>query len=166
MDSRRTFKEMGRPWYSYTRKGLINIFNHEKIFVGYIVAKNTYCIDNIGFMFSVGRVFAIQPNQKSLNEVILGILNSKLSQFLMSSLCPIKQGGYYKISSQYLNSFPLPDFENEESQKIKELVLEIQERRFNYSEETAVFEEEVDQLVYRLYDLTEEEIEIIEKGIS
>jgi adenine-specific DNA-methyltransferase len=164
MDSRRTFKEMGRPWYSYTRKGLINIFNHEKIFVGYIVAKNTYCIDNIGFMFSVGRVFAIQPNQKSLNEVILGILNSKLSQFLMSSLCPIKQGGYYKISSQYLNSFPLPDFENEESQKIKELVLEIQERRFNYSEETAVFEEEVDQLVYRLYDLTEEEIEIIEKG--
>lgn len=164
MDSRRTFKEMGRPWYSYTRKGLINIFNHEKILVGYIVAKNTYCIDNIGFMFSVGRVFAIQPNQKSFNEVILGILNSKLSQFLMASVCPIKQGGYYKISSQYLNSFPLPDFENEKAQRIKTLVLDIQKRKSNDLEDTKILESEIDHLVYQLYGLTKEEIEIIENS--
>ncbi|MBU2046384.1 MAG: Eco57I restriction-modification methylase domain-containing protein, partial [Bacteroidetes bacterium] len=108
MDSRKTFKEMSRVWYSYTRKGLIDIFDEKKILVGYIVSKNTYCLDEIGYMFSVGRVFAIQPKDKKLSEIILGILNSRVSEFIMSSLCPIKQGGFFKISSQYLNSFPMP----------------------------------------------------------
>ena len=158
-DSRKTFKEMGRVWYSYTRKGLINIFDEKKILVGYIVSKNTYCLDEIGYMFSVGRVFAIQPNDKQLSEVILGILNSKVSHFLMTSLCPIKQGGFYKISSQYLNSFPIPKLEGEISKNIKDLVLKIQSTK---AAEIADLEIQIDQLVYQLYDLTDEEIKIVE----
>ena len=161
MDSRKTFKEMGRVWYSYTRKGLINIFEEKKILVGYIVSKNTYCLDEFGYMFSVGRVFAIQPNEKNLSEVILGILNSKVSQFLMTSLCPIKQGGFYKISSQYLNSFPIPNLESEFTTGIKDLVLNIQSAK---ATNTTELENQIDQLVYKLYDLTEEEIKIIENA--
>jgi hypothetical protein len=161
MDSRKTFKEMGRVWYSYTRKGLINIFEEKKILVGYIVSKNTYCLDEFGYMFSVGRVFAIQPNEKNLSEVILGILNSKVSQFLMTSLCPIKQGGFYKISSQYLNSFPIPNLESEFTTGLKDLVLNIQSAKEANSTE---LENQIDQLVYKLYDLTEEEIKIIENA--
>jgi len=161
MDSRKTFKEMGRIWYSYTRKGLINIFDEKKILVGYIVSKNTYCLDEIGYMFSVGRVFAIQPNDKQLSEVILGILNSKVSQFLMTSLCPIKQGGFYKISSQYLNSFPIPKLEGKISNAIRDLVLTIQSTKVT---DTTELEPQIDQMVYKLYGLTEEEIEIIENA--
>lgn len=163
MDSRKTFKEMGRDWYSYTRKGLINIFDEKKILVGYIVSKNTYCLDEIGYMFSVGRVFAIQPNDNQLSEVILGILNSKISQFLMTSLCPIKQGGFYKISSQYLNSFPIPKLEGETSNGIKDLVLKIQSAK---AAEITDLENQIDQLVYQLYDLTGEEIAIIENNVK
>lgn len=159
MDSRKTFKEMGRVWYSYTRKGLINIFDEKKILVGYIVSKNTYCLDEIGYMFSVGRVFAIQPNDKQLSEIILGILNSKVSEFLMSSLCPIKQGGFYKISSQYLNSFPIPILESEIITRIKDLVLNIQADK---ATNTTDLENQIDQMVYQLYELTEEEIKIVE----
>ena len=158
-DSRKTFKEMGRVWYSYTRKGLINIFDEKKILVGYIVSKNTYCIDEIGYMFSVGRVFAIQPNDKKINEIILGLLNSKVSQFLMTSLCPIKQGGFYKISSQYLNSFPIPNLESEKAKHIKDLVSNIQSDKIT---NTLDLEKKIDQLVYELYGLTEEEIKIVE----
>lgn len=161
MDSRKTFKEMGRVWYSYTRKGLINIFDEKKILVGYIVSKNTYCLDEIGYMFSVGRVFAIQPDDKQLSEIILGILNSKVSEFLMTSLCPIKQGGFYKISSQYLNSFPIPNLESEIITRIKDLVSIIQSDK---ATNTADLEKQIDKLVYKLYDLTEEEIEIIENS--
>lgn len=159
MDSRKTFNEMGRVWYSYTRKGLINIFAEKKILVGYIVSKNTYCLDEIGYMFSVGRVFAIQPNDKQLSEIILGILNSKVSEFLMTSLCPIKQGDFYKISSQYLNSFPIPILESEIITRIKDLVLNIQSDK---ATNTSSLESQIDQLVYELYGLTEEEIKIVE----
>lgn len=161
MDSRKTFKEMGRIWYSYTRKGLINIFDEKKILVGYIVSKNTYCLDEIGYMFSVGRVFAIQPNNKQLSEIILGILNSKVSQFLMTSLCPIKQGGFYKISSQYLNSFPIPKLEGEISLGIRDLVLKFQSAKVD---DTSNLETQIDQLVYQLYELTAEEIKIVESN--
>jgi adenine-specific DNA-methyltransferase len=166
MDSRKSFKEMGRVWYSYTRKGLINIFDKKKILVGYIVPKNTYCLDEIGFMFSVGRVFAIQPNDEKVTEIILGILNSSLSEFLMSSLCPIKQGGFYKISSHYLNSFPLPQLNKPECQEIKELVIRIQMDIANGINDNGDLEKQIDRLVYQLYDLTEDEIQIIEESIK
>ena len=63
-----------------------------------------------------------------------------------------------------MNSFPIPDFENEKSQRVKELVLDVQKRKSIDSEETAALEKEIDQLVYQLYDLTKEEIEIIENA--
>lgn len=167
MDSRKTFKEMGRKWYSYTRKGLIDIFNETKILVGYIVSKNTYCIDEFGYMFSVGRVFAIQPNNKQLNSTILAILNSKISEFLMTSLCPIKQGGFYKISSQYLNSFPIPNLDTKNVLEINSLVNEILKiKKQNSLADVGDFETEIDQLVYELYGLSEEEVEIVEGGIN
>ena len=163
-DSRRTFDEMNRAWYSYTRKGLIDIFNGNKILVGYIVSDNTFCLDNFGYIFSVGRVFAIYT-QNINNNILLGILNSKLSYFIMKALCPIKQGGFFKISSEYLNSFPISrnvSLENE----ISNLVSIIIEKKalntsFNYSE----IQNHIDQLVYKLYELTDEEIKIVEESI-
>lgn len=106
-DSRKTFKEMGRPWYSYTRKGLIEVFESDKILVGYIVNDNTYCLDDDKFIFSVGRVFGIVPQNNSLKFGLLGLLNSKVSKYLMKLKCPIKKGGYFKISSKYLSEFTI-----------------------------------------------------------
>lgn len=108
-DSRKTFKEMGRPWYSYTRKGLIDVFDKEKILVGYIVNGNTFCHDKNSYMFSVGRVFGIVPTNSSKIFLLLSILNSKISEYLMRQKCPIKKGGYFKISSKYLSDFPISD---------------------------------------------------------
>lgn len=166
MDSRRTFKDMGRLWYSYTRKGLIDVFDQQKILVGYIVPQNTYCLDKIGYMFSVGRVFAIKPNDVTQIEPILGILNSKLSEFLMKSLCPIKQGGFYKISSQYLNSFPIVLDNEDLILEIKSIVIDIiHQKKMEEAEPIKILESQIDQLVYKLYDLTDEEIAIIENGV-
>ncbi len=107
-DSRKTFGEMGRPWYSYTRKGLINVFEKNKILVGYIVNSNTYCLDMNKYMFSVGRVFSIVPLSNDNTKGLLALLNSKVSYFLMKLKCPIKKGGYFKISSKYLADFRIP----------------------------------------------------------
>ena len=116
-------------------------------------------------MFSVGRVCAIKPNDISLIEALLGIMNSKLSFFLMKSLCPIKQGGFFKISSQYLNSFPIAIDDKDILLKIKLIVDEIHFIINSSSKESIKeLESQIDQLVYQLYDLTEEEIEIIENA--
>ncbi len=164
-DSRKTFIELNRPWYSYTRKGLIEIFDKKKILVGYIVPGNTYCEDNKGYMFSVGRVFAIQPNDESNSLVTLAILNSKLSEFWMKSFCPIKQGGFYKISSQYLNSFPiaLENLSDIKRGNFDSTVSYIQNSKDEEKEKITALEAQIDRLVYQLYNLTEEEIAIVEE---
>jgi hypothetical protein len=79
----------------------------------------------------------------------------------MTSLCPIKQGGFYKISSQYLNSFPIPNLESEIITRIKDLVLNIQSDKATNATD---LETQIDQLVYQLYGLTDEEIKIIENA--
>ncbi len=228
-DSRKSFEEMGRPWYSYTRKGLIDIFEKNKILVGYIVNDNTYCLDNKKYMFSVGRVFAIVPNDQELVLGLLGILNSKISAYLMRLKCPIKQGGYFKISSKYLSELCIPNAEcvkvlneqvssillrSDEYQKLIETLPDLIFQKysisitkkiehwysFEFSEVLQDFKKskvqlslseeaewmqyfneqkgrvqklksqieqinkEIDQMVYKLYDLTEEEIAIVEKS--
>ena len=220
---------MGRPWYSYTRKGLIDIFEKNKILVGYIVNDNTYCLDNKKYMFSVGRVFAIVPNDQELVLGLLGILNSKISAYLMRLKCPIKQGGYFKISSKYLSELCIPNAEcvkvlneqvssillrSDEYQKLIETLPDLIFQKysisitkkiehwysFEFSEVLQDFKKskvqlslseeaewmqyfneqkgrvqklksqieqinkEIDQMVYKLYDLTEEEIAIVEKS--
>ncbi len=165
-DSRKSFKEMGRPWYSYTRKGLVDIFNNTKILVGYIVSGNTYCLDKQGYMFSVGRVFAIYPNDSEDNNFYLGILNSNVSEYLMKTFCPIKQGGFYKISSEYLNSFPIPGSSSEKSE-ISELVEEIVAAKLkNNNSQVLKLEEKLNDLVYAMYGLTGEEIRTIEEALK
>ena len=157
---------MGRPWYSYTRKGLVDIFNNTKILVGYIVSGNTYCLDKQGYMFSVGRVFAIYPNDSEDNNFYLGILNSNVSEYLMKTFCPIKQGGFYKISSEYLNSFPIPGSSSEKSE-ISELVEEIVAAKLkNNNSQVFKLEEKLNDLVYAMYGLTGEEIRTIEEALK
>ena len=166
-DSRKTFRELHRAWYSYTRKGKIDFFNAEKILVGYIVASNTYCQDSDGFMFSVGRTFAIIPNDRFLLESILAILNSKVSKFYMLSLCPIKQGGYFKISSAYLGSFPIPILIDKLIDNMTKTVTEIHFLKMkNPKADTADLEKLMDQIVYKLYGLTATEIQIVEEAVK
>lgn len=162
-DSRRTFLEAGKVWYSYTRKGLIDIFNSEKILLGYIVSGNTYCLDDFGYIFSVGRAFSVSSNRKDIsNKFILSILNSNVSKYLMKSTCPIKQGGFFKISSEYLNKFPIPNTDEKTQIQLVHLVDKVLEAR-QQGKDSVGFEREIDELVYKMYDITSKEVEIIEK---
>ncbi len=161
-DSRRTFREAGKVWYSYTRKGLLNIFNSPKILLGYIVSDNSYCLDEFGYIFSVGRAFSVSTKDNKIsNKYILAILNSKISKFLMRSLCPIKQGGYFKISSEYLYKFPIPVLDAIDQIPFIDLVDDIiSQKKLNI--DTSMLEQQVDELVYGLYGITEEERRVIE----
>jgi adenine-specific DNA-methyltransferase len=174
-DSRRTFDEAGKPWYSYTRKGLINVFQSPKILVGYIVNDNTYCLDFNQYIFSVGRVFAIASDDLSLLKFLLGILNSSVSRYLMKQKCPVKQGGYFKISSKYLNEFPIPKRNGNDLVKLVDNLLnlnkQLQDAKLHTQQQQiqrtiAYAEKKIDKLVYKLYELNDKEIETIENSQS
>ena len=96
------------------------------------------------------------------NKYLLALLNSKLAGYFISSIATDlgRKGKRYK--KQFLEKFPIPLFENEFSNEIKSLASNrLQEHsKCNFE----VIEKKIDNLVYRLYGLTESEIKIIESN--
>jgi hypothetical protein len=110
-------------------------------------------------------IIAIPATNEISLEVLWSIMNSKLGTFFHFNSSPkATKGAFPKILVTDIKNFPLPyNFSNETKKKLEALTLEILDGKNTLpSMQTNALEEEIDQLVYQLYDLTEEEIEIIE----
>jgi hypothetical protein len=92
----------------------------------------------------------------------LGILNSSLSYFLFRSILPKLRGDFYEPSYAYFKNFPIVNVEVPEINVLVKKCLEIKKQ--NPQADTTDLESQIDQLVYQLYGLTEEEIEIVESS--
>jgi len=88
----------------------------------------------------------------------LGILNSKLVLFFYANLTQTIRGGYFRFIRQYLEQIPF----------IKTTILDkkvsqiIDIKKANSSADTAALESEIDLLVYRLYQLSWDEVKIVD----
>ncbi|HOG19439.1 MAG TPA: TaqI-like C-terminal specificity domain-containing protein, partial [Salinivirgaceae bacterium] len=101
-------------------------------------------------------------------EYLLAIANSKLLWWFLKITGDTLQGDARRFKTNYLNPFPLPKFVEEKFEnKIVDLVKMVLEvKKQNPSSDTTDLENQIDQLVYQLYELTDEEIEIIENGVK
>ena len=109
-------------------------------------------------------ILIVKENSKSFAlECLLAILNSKLATFYHFNSSPkATKGAFPKILVYDVNNFPLPiSIDSKFQKKIINLVNLIQLKKQD-GKETKVEETQIDQLVYQLYDLSGEEIEIIE----
>ena len=102
-------------------------------------------------------------NDLSILKSLLGILNSSTINYWFSY--------YYfdvNIKPEQLRAIPIPnDYKNDRLISIVGEVLKINgDISENPLADTASLETQIDQLVYQLYDLTAEEIAIIENGIK
>ncbi|MFH1400517.1 MAG: N-6 DNA methylase [Nanoarchaeota archaeon] len=116
-------------------------------------------------------------------KYILGLLNSKLVSSYVLRHSPIFQGGYHKFSSNYLKQIPIKRINMDDVSETERYVRIIKtveniitckkqltdigdkqtEKRFRLETEIQKLDTEIDQEVYKLYSLTDEEIQIAEK---
>lgn len=94
---------------------------------------------------------------------LLGLLNSKAVDFYLKSISSTKQNGYFEYKPQYIAKLPIIRANKAEKLKVEELVGDILSlKNQNPSADTSSHEAQIDLLVYKLYDLTAEEIALIE----
>jgi len=94
-------------------------------------------------------------------EYIVGILNSSVSWWFLSQICTDLQNGYLQAFRENLFQIPIP--ENNNSKKIENLVTKILvAKRADPQADMSALEGEIDQLVYQLYGLSEDEVRIVE----
>nr|WP_227009062.1 Eco57I restriction-modification methylase domain-containing protein [Christiangramia fulva] len=97
-------------------------------------------------------------------KYLLGLLNSKIGNYLIREYITKLDTGGYMVQKVFFEKIPLmePPF-NEEITVAVEKILSL--KKENPAADTTSLEAEIDQLVYELYGLTDEEINIIEKQI-
>lgn len=99
------------------------------------------------------------------DKVLLGILNSKMGWWLISKYCTAIQNGYQLIW-KYFSEIPIIQGNEEQRIRIENIVNEIlSQKKENPETDTSELEAKIDNLVYELYELTEEEIAVIENSL-
>ncbi|MFP4097079.1 MAG: class I SAM-dependent DNA methyltransferase [Cyclobacteriaceae bacterium] len=137
-------------------------FEKPKIIVPAIVTSASYAYDTLG-AYSNDKTSIIPTDDLFL----LGMLNSQAVDFTIKFISSTKRGGYYEYKPMYVSLLPIVEADEEKKHPIRELVNQILKTKSqNPSADTSALEAEIDQLVYQLYGLTEEEIKIIEDSVS
>lgn len=148
-------------------------FEKEKIVWQEIVREPSFAYDNSGMYVEATAFLMTGKNLK----YIIGLLNSKPVAFFFKTF--YAGGGLgedgYRYKKAFLEQLPLPPITKENHpladqivQKVQEILTLTQSPDFETSQEkqqkVKELEKEIDLLVYKLYDLTEDEIAILENN--
>ncbi len=150
-------------WLAAPRKS--EIFEGEKILARKIVSdrliatyipKKSYC-NTLLFVIKI-------QDEKYPYKFLLAILNSLIIGWYYRKKFQINPADTFpQILIRDINQLPIPDFDQKISSKIVSYVEQIlTAKKENPQTDTSKLEAEIDQLVYELYGLNEEEIAIVE----
>lgn len=178
-DSGKIFKETSKQWFEYWDSKPIT-FTSPKIVFPDISSHNNFYLDKQGYPY-LNTCYGIFLKDEGLYEIMLGLLNSRLIEYFVKKISPFLRGGFYRYKSSYMKQIPIPSIIKEENnasiQRLKNLtnqMLESKKQLANAKTENekeylekkcSIIDKQIDQLVYELYGLTEEEIKIVEESL-
>jgi len=157
--------DQGDYWWELRHCAYYPEFEKEKVVYSEIVRKPQFYYDTENFYVEATSFLMTGKKVKYL----CGLLNSKSAAYFFKRF--YSGGGLgdegYRYKKDFLERLPLPIYTTNNLsivQQIETLVDKIiSAKRENPQSDTQELEHEIDKLVYQLYDLTEEEIKIIEK---
>jgi len=136
-------------------------FIKPKIIWGEISDKPKFVYDSDGY-YAEATTFLMTGEKL---KYLLAILNSKLSEWYFMQIGTTTGMGTNRWKKYKIEMMPVKLVPNKEQMAIEKLVEKIIDaKRLNPSANIDEMEKEIDQLVYKLYGLTEEEIEIVENS--
>ncbi len=117
----------------------------------------------------------------SSDHYLLGLLNSRLMRFILQHVCDKVQGGFYRLKIIYIEQLPIRTIDfNKPSEKAihdklvslvdsmldlhkKKVALPPSAQRDKVEREIAVTDEKMDEIVFGLYGITDEERKVIKE---
>ena len=97
------------------------------------------------------------------SKFLLGILNSSTIRFYLNLVAETSGMGTSRWINNYVKEFPIPMVSDEQQTEIIEIVNRILDAKHTNSDaDVSTLENQIDTLVYELYNLTEDEIAIVE----
>ena len=157
----------GDEFYAYIYPKNLVEFETSKIMTPEIALGCQMTLDTEGVFYHTTKVysFAFKPEVKASPKFFLGLLNSRVLWYFLSSTGYVLRGGYYTFKTEYLKPFPIATSTPKQERAITKLVDKILAAKArDPNADTTPWEREIDEIVYKLYGLTKAEIKIVEKG--
>ncbi len=170
-DTIATRSDQGDTPYHLRNCAYLEDFEKEKIVYGEIVQEPRFYLDNgeceLGYFYAEATSFILTGEHL---HYLLGMLHSKLITFAFKTFYAgggLGESGY-RYKKAFIERLPIPQITPQNQELVDKItdcakaILEAKEK--DPKANTQKLEKEIDALVYQLYNLTDEEIKIIEDG--
>lgn len=176
-------------WYGYIYCKNLTLFEGEKLVVQVISRNGRYAYDNSNIYFTGGGngpYYGLRwsdPSNPHSIHYLQGLLNSKLLDFYLHQISTTFRGGYWSYGKRFIEQIPIriinfsdPNDVARHNQMVTfvETMLNLNKKLQEIQtphEKTRIqnrieyTDQQIDSLVYELYDLSEEEITIVEDSL-
>ncbi len=163
--------DQGDTPYHLRNCAYLEDFEKEKIVYGEIVQEPRFYLDNgeceLGYFYAEATSFILTGEHL---RYLLGMLHSKLITFAFKTFYAgggLGESGY-RYKKAFIERLPIPQITEKNQELARKItdgakqILALKEK--DPKANTQGLEKEIDALVYQLYNLTDEEIKIIENG--
>jgi type I restriction-modification system DNA methylase subunit/predicted type IV restriction endonuclease len=198
-ENRQRFEERERGkwkhsrWYAYSRSQNLSEMEQKKILTPSIAKRTSFTFDRDDYYYFTGSGggggggYGITlKNEYELMGYfyLLGLLNSRLFDWLVKQNSSPFRGGYYAYNRQYIEQLPIRTINfSDPTDKVRhdrmvalvnrmlDLHKQLPEAKTPQTQtvlkrQIETTDRQIDELVYELYDLTEEEIKIVEESLG
>ncbi len=173
-------------WYGYSAPRNLKLHDDAQILIPLLADHGIYAFvpqnlrGKLCPMASGGFTIALSPECTVRPEYVLGLLNSRLLYWKLQQMSNVFRGGWITCTKQYFGELPIRNIDTADrtEKALYEKIVSLVEQMLSLNtqlpvartdhEKTALqrqiaaVDQQIDQLVYELYGLTEEEIKIVE----
>jgi hypothetical protein len=173
-DGKKRF-DKGDFWWELRTCDYYDQFEKSKIVIPAIVKNGSYTYDS-NYFYSNDKTSIIPIK----DFYVLGLLNSYVIDYYLKSIASTKQNGYFEYKPMYISKLPIREIDltdkkeksfHDEIVKNVDLLLKLnvelpeiklQTKKEQLQSKIEYCEQKINEAVYKLYDLTDEETKIIE----
>ena len=163
--------DQGNHWYELRSCEYYDLFSKPKIIYGKITTRPRFTLDYDGYFLNDANFFI-----PVVDKGLVAILNSRLGWFLVKNTCTELQGGYQLIW-EYFGNIPISKIRSPNLEQMVDEIIslnkELLDNAGQNTDATRSLKERIRELqitidleVYKSYDLTPEEIKLIQTSTS
>lgn len=175
-------KMEGDRFYAYIYPKNLTEFDNTKIISPEIAKRPQMTFDKSGNLYHTTTIYSYVFMTSDNPLYYLGIINSEVFWFFLSSTGHILRGGYFRFKTEYLKPFPIPcsisnnpptKQQHDQMVALVERMLALHKKqseaktaheKTNIVRQIEATDQQIDKLVYELYELTDEEIAVVEEA--
>ena len=156
----------GQHWTNLRACSFYDDFKKEKIVWIELSDSGRFALCNDEVYLLNSAYFLLPPSDID-SKFLLGILNSSTIRFYLNLVAETSGMGTSRWINNYVKEFPIPVVAYEQQTGIIKIVNQILEVKAADSDtNTADLEQEIDERVYALYNLTQEDITIVQEAVQ